>query len=100
MKRREFVTRTGIVSVAGALLPGVTAQAVQAAPYETEFPDMIAAYMAGQLNRLSVEWDAKRSLIRTREQMAARNRFVREKAVEMVGGFPERNPLGARVVKV
>ncbi len=69
-------------------------------PYDKLFPDMLATYMLTRLNRLASEWDRKREQIRTPADLDARNRFVRQKAVEMVGGFPPRNPLGARIIKI
>ena len=91
MKRRDFV------ACAAGALPLLAAEPV---PYDQLFPDMLASYMATRLNRLATEWDEQRAKIRTPADLDARNRFVRSKVVEMAGGFPERNPLVARTVKL
>jgi len=102
MNRREFVTRTGALSIAASVLPAQNAAkaATSAAPYEQTLPDMLTSYFATALNRLAAEWDQKRSQIKTAAELDARNRFVRQKVVEMIGGFPERNPLEAKILGV
>ncbi len=85
MNRRDFVA-----CAAGAL----PLSASEPEPYDKLFPDMLASYMVTRLNRLATEWDEQRAKIRTSADLDARNRFVRSKVVEMVGGFPPRNPLG------
>ena len=60
---------------------------------------MIASHLVNAVNRQAARWDQKRSQIKTPREIETRNRFVREKMVEMIGGFPARNPLGAKTVK-
>jgi cephalosporin-C deacetylase-like acetyl esterase len=100
MRRREFVTRVGAASLSGSLLHPVSGLAAVPESYDKQFPDMIVSYMAGRLNRLSTEWDQRRTRITTASALEEHNRTVRQKVVNAVGGFPERNPLGAKVVKV
>ena len=68
--------------------------------YDTELPDMLLSDIAKKTNSLATQWDQVRSRIRTPGELEDRNRFVREKIVAMLGGFPERNPLGAVIVRV
>ncbi len=53
---------------------------------------MLLPYLAKKTNSLSAEWDRVRSRIKTATELEERNRFVREKIIAMLGGFPERNP--------
>jgi cephalosporin-C deacetylase-like acetyl esterase len=71
-----------------------------AEPYDRALPDMLASYIAKEINGLAAEWDRKRAAITTASQIEARGRFVRQKFGEMLGGFPERTPLAPRIVKV
>lgn len=84
--RREFL------ATAGALVPGF-ARAQGERSYAEEYPDMLVAYLAAKTNALAAKWDGERARIRTASDLLARNRFVREKAREMMHGFPERMPL-------
>lgn len=93
MDRRRFLGQAGALSMLHAL-------PLRAAGYEEQYPDMLAAYLVGRLNRLAAEWDQKRAAITTADALHARNREIRKQVVEMVGGFPDRNPLGPEVVKV
>jgi cephalosporin-C deacetylase-like acetyl esterase len=61
---------------------------------------MMFSYLAKKLNSLSASWDEKRSLVKSAEDVENRNRFVRGKFIEMVGGLPERTPLQAVTVAV
>ena len=54
---------------------------------------MLLKYLAGKLNALSDRWDRERERIVTSTQIEARNRFVREKFLEMIGGLPEKNSM-------
>lgn len=93
MHRRRFVSQAGALS----LLPVLP---LKAEPYDRVYPDMLAVYLVDKLNQLAAEWDQKRAAITTAEALHARNRDIRRQVVEMVGGFPDRNPLGPEVVKV
>lgn len=104
MNRRQFATRTGSILLSPAFLHvRVQAQSQSPAgslrPYSDELPDMLVSYMEGKLNRLAAEWDAKRARITTAAEMEQRNAFVRSKFLQMLGAFPERNPLNARTVR-
>jgi cephalosporin-C deacetylase-like acetyl esterase len=81
-----------------AVLPAQ--QPATAASYAEQYPDMLLRYLSARLNALSERWDREREKIRTAEALAERNRFVRGKFVEMIHGYPERNPLRPVVVKV
>ena len=95
--RRDFLARTALLPFSASL---AAAPADDTKSYEQLYPDMLASYLAGGLNRLAVEWDRKRALINTAAGLEQRNRFVRAKVVEMIGGFPPKTDLGPRVVKV
>ena len=94
MRRRDLLK-------AGALLPAGLASAAHAseASYQAELPDMLAQYLARKLNTLAGKWDRERANVRTAADIAARNRYVRAKFVEMIGGLPQRTPLNPVVVK-
>ncbi|HUQ93841.1 MAG TPA: alpha/beta fold hydrolase [Bryobacteraceae bacterium] len=96
MKRREFVARTSVLGLSGSLC-GMPSDAEG---YDRQWPDMLASHLVSGLNRLAAETEEVRKQIRTAADLKARNQYVRQKVVEMVGGFPERNPLEARIVKV
>ncbi len=68
--------------------------------YGKDLPDMLLSYLIKKTNAFSDEWDRVRSKIQTAGDVEVRNRFVREKAIEMMGGFPERNPLSPVTVTV
>jgi len=94
MHRREFLR-------AGILAPAAFQRSRAAAPrsYLEDQPDMLVSYLTGRLNALAAKWDGARASIRTAGQIEERNRFVREKVWEMLGGRPERTPLDAVVVR-
>jgi cephalosporin-C deacetylase-like acetyl esterase len=96
MNRRQFFQYTAGLSLA---IPP-RALAARAETYDRAMPDMLASYFAKELNRLAADWDQKRQAIRTAAALEKRNLFVRQKFAEMIGGFPERTPLGPKVVKV
>jgi cephalosporin-C deacetylase-like acetyl esterase len=102
MNRRQFVTRTAMLPGSAAVLQAKKRESISAASeaYSKSMPDMLAGYFANRLNRLAAEWDGKRNRIRTPADREARNRFVRQKFTEVIGGFPERTPLGPVTVKV
>jgi hypothetical protein len=68
--------------------------------YGAELPDMLLFYLSKKMNSLAAKWDRERDKIRTRADLEARNRFVREKAIEMIHGLPERNPLNSITVRM
>lgn len=105
MNRRNFVLGTGAVLLGPALLPsrGIAASmsGSRLAPlYSDQMPDMLIAYLAKKQNDLAAAWAKKRALLKTAADMEARNTFVREKVVEMLRGFPEKNDLNPITVKV
>lgn len=63
-------------------------------------PDMLVSYLTKGLNSLAETWNEKRAFIKTRTEIEARNQFVRDKFLEMLHGFPRRNPLNARTVRL
>jgi len=54
---------------------------------------MLLSFLSQKLNALSASWDRERAKIHTPHDIEARNRFVRTKFREMLGAFPEKNPL-------
>ena len=56
---------------------------------------MLISYLAKKQNDLAAGWDRKRALLKTAADVEARNAFVREKFVQMLRGFPQKNPLGS-----
>jgi cephalosporin-C deacetylase-like acetyl esterase len=98
VNRRDFMRATGaLASLAVSLPSGRAAPSVRS--YGEEFPDMLLANLAKQLNALAGKWDAERAKIQTRADVDARNRFVRSTVRRMIHGFPERNSLNAMVVR-
>ena len=101
MNRRQFMVRTGIAPAGAAMLQGRNRRAAyDAEPRSKSTPDMLASYFGNKLNRLAAEWDQKRHQIKTPADREARNRFVRQKFTEVIGGFPQRTPLMPMTVKV
>lgn len=105
MNRRRFIFDSGAALFLPAALPMVgvkeAAQSSRAQEsYSAEMPDMLESYLAKKLTRLAEEWQRKRDLLRSAGDVEARNAFVREKLLLMLGSFPERNPLRATTVKV
>lgn len=100
MNRREFFAGVAALPLATPALSPQAGHATEAAPGGYVLPDMLASHLVNQVNRLAARWDQKRNQIKTAREIEARNRFVRRKIVEMTGGFPPQNPLGAKTVKV
>ena len=72
----------------------------EAAPlYSQLMPDMLVTYFTQKVNALAAHWDEQRAQVHTPEQMTGRNRFVREKCIQMIHGLPQRNPLNSVTVK-
>src|SRR3954469_1037378 len=86
MNRRRFVQSGALASIAPARIFGAPAHSEQS-------PDMLLSFLSQRLNKLAADWDKTRAGIHSAADVEARNRFVREKAREMVHGFPDRNPL-------
>ncbi len=91
MFRRDFL-KAGLA----ASTLGVPARADS---YLTNSPDMLVSYLNGRLTALATKWDKVREGLATPAQVHERIRFVREKAREMIGGYPERTPLAPVVVR-
>jgi cephalosporin-C deacetylase-like acetyl esterase len=103
--RREFLAQAGSVVFGRRLLRAAVAApqrspAVSARSYSEDFPDMLLSHLAKKTNALAAEWDKVRSRIQAGADLEARNRFVREKMIEMLGGLPEPTPLNPIVTKV
>jgi cephalosporin-C deacetylase-like acetyl esterase len=98
--RRQFLQWASAVPFAAALkLPMASGQESKLHSYSEDYPDMLVSYICAKANALAAKWDQVRSEIRTAADLENRNRFVREKIREMLGGFPERNPLGPIVTR-
>jgi cephalosporin-C deacetylase-like acetyl esterase len=68
--------------------------------HSEELPHMLVSHVAEMINGLAEYWDQERAKIKTAADLEARNRFVRRKAIELMHGFPKRNPLNPVTVKV
>lgn len=96
MNRRAF-----LLSAGGAIAAtGSGSRIAQAAAgsYAETMPDMLLSHIAAKLNAYASSWDQKREQIRSAADVSARNRYVREKFLEMIHGLPERAPLRARTI--
>ncbi len=92
MNRRQFVSASTMAALGRPL---------SAEPsYREEFRDMLVQFIQKKLNALNQRWDAERAQIRSAAQVRERNRFVREKFLQMIHGLPDRPPLNTRVVSV
>jgi cephalosporin-C deacetylase-like acetyl esterase len=103
MNRRRFVVETSAFLLSSAFLrrSGIAdTRSGFASSYSEEMPDMLIGHLANGLNELASAWDRKRALLSTAPDVEARNAFVREKVVQMLGKFPPRNPLEPVTVKV
>jgi cephalosporin-C deacetylase-like acetyl esterase len=101
MNRRDAVKYLLAVSAPGAgTRLCATAQADAARSYLEDSPDMLLAYVSARLNALAAKWDGVRSGIRSAEDVLARNRFIRERFEQMIGGYPQRTALNPAVVRV
>ena len=92
--RRRFLSCAAVLPLAGGQV-----RAQGEGSYAQEYPDMLVRYLVERTNTLAAKWDAERARIRTAADVAARNRFVREKAREMMHGFPERTPLHPQIAR-
>jgi len=90
----------GLLRLRGAVRTGALAAPRPVRSYSEELPDMLLSYLAKKTNAAATEWDQVRNKIQTAADVEERNRFVRERIIEMLGGFPERNPLNPVVVRV
>ena len=106
MNRRDFVKQAGILPLAAglpvggvAVASGKPAEPRAARLYSEMMPDMLVTYLTRKANAVAAHWDRQRAQIRTPEQLEARNRFVRQKCIEMIHGFPKKNPLNPVIVK-
>lgn len=95
MLRRDFLKTTMAASTLGA----AAHRPLLASSYLDQSPDMLFTYLNGKLGALASKWDKVRMGITTPAQINQRNRFVREKTREMLGGYPERTPLSPVVVR-
>jgi dienelactone hydrolase len=102
VNRREFVASSGAGSLGLAALPAlaVPRRDSDVEAYDRTMPDMLISYLSDRLNHLAAQWDRTRQGIKTAESLAQRNRFVRQKIIAMVGGFPEKTPLNPVTVRV
>ncbi len=71
---------------------------VQATDLENIDPEMLFQYQWDLVQKADNARREKLAQIRTVPQWEARKQYVREKITEMIGAFPERTPLNARVV--
>jgi cephalosporin-C deacetylase-like acetyl esterase len=94
LDRRDFMKLGLVAPTLGLPMPAATARS-----YLADAPDMLLAHLTGKLNALAARWDQARERVKTAAETTARNRFVREKVREMLGAFPERNPLAPVVVR-
>jgi len=105
MNRRRFILHSGVALLLPAALRGVTVNEEGCSSgcdptYAAEMPDMLESYLARRLNQLAENWDKKRGHLQTAGAVEARNTFVREKLLLMLGNFPQRTALRAVTIKV
>ena len=102
VNRREFVTRAGAGSLGLASFPapGASVLTKSAELDHPAVPDMLVSSLSRGLNNLCAHWDRQRRGIATPEALHARNRFVRQRFIEMIGGLPEKTPLNPTTVRV
>jgi cephalosporin-C deacetylase-like acetyl esterase len=98
LSRRGFFEHAGLLA-ASPLLWRFTPWG-RAQSYAQDYPDMLLAWLADQLNAFAAKWDAERADIHTSGDIETRNRFVRSRFVEMIHGLPPRTPLNPKVVRV
>lgn len=90
ISRREL-----LASAAGLAL---TPKALRAEIVEPA-PGMLPGYLAARLNAVAARWKQQIASIQSGDEASARNRFVRGKERELLGNWPQKTPLEARVVK-
>ena len=110
LSRRRFFVQGAAGMAMGMLRPVYTFPQIAVLPaqlntayqhsYAEQFPDMLVSYLAKRLNALAAKWDSVRDKIRSAEDAETRNRDVRKKFLEMIGGLPERTPMNPVVTKV
>src|SRR5271156_3786828 len=107
MNRRDFVKQAGALPLAmrlasrgAAMVNAGDTQSPSARLYSEMMPDMLVTYITQQVNAAAADWDQRRRQIRTPDRIEARNRFVRERCIEMIHGLPEKRLLNAVTVKV
>jgi cephalosporin-C deacetylase-like acetyl esterase len=96
--RREFATCAGRAALGLGLLPRL--KSAGARSYAAEYPHMLVTHVANMVNGLAERWDRERSKLKTAADIEARNRLVRQKAVALMHGFPDRNELSPAVVNI
>ena len=102
MNRREFVVGSGASLFVPALLSAhgqAHANPRLEPSYAEEMPDMLMSYLLAKLNRLASIRDKKHALLRTAADCESRNRAVNENLLSMLGKFPQKKPLDARIVR-
>lgn len=110
LSRRKFFLQGSLGMALGLLRPERAISQIAVLPaqlhtayghsYEEQYPDMLASYLVKRLNTLAAKWYGVRDKIASAKDAEARNRYVREKMTEMVGGLPQRTPLNPVVTKV
>ena len=60
---------------------------------------MLASYLNARLTALAARWDKVRDSLQTPAQVTERIHFIRDKARQMMGPFPERTALSPVVVR-
>lgn len=68
--------------------------------YSEQYPDMLVSYLTERLNALAENWDEVRAKIRSAADAEARAQYIRQTALELIGGLPERTPLNPVVTRV
>src|SRR5262245_4031985 len=84
MRRRTFAL---------SLLAPLVVRGERQRSYSQQYPDMLLKLLARRINEATARWDGERARIRSRVDIEARNRVVREKMIQMIHGLPERNQL-------
>lgn len=107
--RREFLLRSSAAMALGLLPTGDAFSQIAVQPirlhtaydhsYAEQYPDMLVSYIAERLNELAAKWDKVRQEIKSPADAEARDHYVRQEMLQMIGGFPSRTPLNPVVTK-
>jgi dienelactone hydrolase len=82
-----------------SLLAPLAAPAAREQSYARQYPDMLLRHLVDALNQHAARWDREREAITTPAAIEERNRYVRQKMLEMIHGYPPRSPIEPQVTR-
>src|SRR5215472_6533692 len=97
LNRRNFLLTTGAVASSFSIALPPAAQSAVSGDGEQN-SDMLLAHVAAKINALAAHWGQERARIHSASDVEVRNRYVREKFMQMTHRYPQRTPLTASVV--